>query len=209
MIEIPVRLNPKLYKSIELICKNGLHYSDNHREVRAAITSLVLLLQQELSEQSVETVSLRSLLRRTDPRNEFERPSLRLDPIQELSTGPKPLIDYDQQDAALSIKKIWSSFGRYLNVAARDYNGAGHRGQAKDPISVMSDEIAILWREQYIPWYAKAKRTWIDRSGINEAEVTLSVVVEGAFPDELDRRYRLREGRSLLALQRQLANFGR
>ena len=198
-----------MYKSIELICKNGLHYSDNHKEVRSAITAFVVLLQQELSEPSVEVSNLRSLLRRTDPNKEFERPSLRLDPIQELSTGPEPLIDYEQQDAALTIKKIWSSFGRYLNVAARDYNGAGNRGQAKDPISVMSDEIAILWREQYIPWYAKAKRTWIDRSGINEAEVTLSVVVEGAFPSELDRRYRLKEGRSLIALQRQLSNFGR
>jgi hypothetical protein len=192
---------------METICKQAIQYSDNNKEIRSSITALVVLLQQEVSEHSVETVGLRNLLRRTDPRNEFERPSLRLDPVQELAL--KQEIDNAQQDAALSIKKVWNSFNRYLNVAARDYNGAGSRGSAKDPISVMSDEVAHLWRDQYVPWYNKAKRTWIARSGINEAEVTLSIVVEGTYPSELDKRYRLTDGRSLLALQRQLANFGR
>lgn len=207
MNEIPIGLSPRAFKAVEQLAKKALQHSQNHKEVRAAITAIAVLFQNESSEPNLEVFALRRILKHYG-NQEFERPSQRLDPVYELSHGHKPPLDNDQHMAALKIKKVWSGFSHYLNVAAKDYNkSTGQRGHALDPISVMSDETAYLWRQVYSPWYERAKRKYIDRSGINEAEVTLAIVVEANFPQELDRRYRLKEGRSLTALQRQLTNF--
>jgi hypothetical protein len=207
MDQIPLGLlNPKVFKAIELVCKHGLSYSNNHSQVKAAVSNLTLLLQQETSEMSVEVVALRNLLRRSN--DEFDRPALRLDPIQELGQGSYPKLDSGQQEAALRIKQVWSSFGKYLTVAAKNLEGnGGYRGRSLDPISVMSDEVVYLWKEVYCPWYEKAKKTFVARSGINEAEITLFICVEGVFPHEVDKRFALPRETSLEVIQRQLKEF--
>lgn len=208
MEQIPLGLlNPKLFKAVEQVCKNGLSYSDNHKAVKDSISNLIVLLQQETSEMSVEVTSLRQLLRRSN--DEFDRPSLRLDPVQELGQGTYPKLDSGQQEAALKIKQVWSSFGKYLTASAKNLEANGsYRGRALDPIAVMSDEVASLWRDTYCPWYEKAKKTFIGRTGLNEAEITLFVAVEGVFPQELDKRFSLSVGTSLEVVQRQLSAFG-
>ena len=207
MQEIPLGLvSPKLFKAVELLCKNALSYSDNHKAVREAVANLTMLLQQETSEMSVEVVALRQLLRRS--KAEFDRPALRLDPIQELGTGSYPKIDSSLQEAALRIKQVWSSFGKYLNVSAKNLEANGsYRGRALDPVSVMSDDVAFMWRDIYVPWYNTSKKMYIGRSGINEAEVTLMICVEALFPHEIDKRFSLKLGTSLGVLQRQLKAF--
>lgn len=207
MSDIPIGLvNPRTFKALEILCKHALSYSDNHRAVRDAVASLTLLLQQETSEVSVEVVALRNLLKRSN--DEFDRPALRLDPVQELGQGTYPKLDSGQQEAALKIKQVWSSFGKYLTASAKNLEANGsYRGRALDPVSVMSDEVANLWRETYCPWYEKAKKTFIARTGLNEAEITLFVAVEGIFPVELDKRFSLNSGTSLEVVQRQLSAF--
>ncbi len=219
METIPIQLNPKLFKSMELVCKNAINYSGNHKLVRDSVANLILILQQESSELTVEIAALRQFLRRTNPNFDFSansrsaeepegRPKLRSDPIYTLGEEPNPKIDSDQISAALAIRRVWTAFGKYIGVAARNLDaGGGYRGRALDPLSVMSDEVAILWKESYCPWVEKAKRTWIGRSGITEAEVTLAVVVESIHPHELEARFRLKPDTALLALKNQLDRF--
>ena len=207
MDTIPIGLvSPKLFKAVELLCKNALSYSGNSKAVRDAVSNLTLLLQQETSEYSVEVVALRNLLKRAN--QEFDRPALRLDPVQELGLGSYPKLDSSQQEAALKIKQIWTSFGKFLTMAAKNLeSNGGYKGRSLDPVSVMSDETAKLWRSCYVPWYEQAKRTYVGRSGVNEAEITLYVAVEGIFPHEVERRFGLKPGAALEVLQRQLRLF--
>lgn len=217
-MDIPIRLNPKLFKALEAVCKNAVNYSGNHKLVRDSVANLTLLLQQEAPELTVEVAALRGFLHRTDPSFEFAasfrsaeqpngRPKLRTDPIEILGLEPNPSLDSEQISAATAIKKVWNSFGRYLTVAARNLDGTSYHGRALDPLSVMSEETAILWKQAYVPWVTKAKKTWIGRSGCHEAEITLAVVIECIHPHELDSRFRLKTGTALLALQHQLDRF--
>ncbi len=204
MLEIPIKLSPRLYKAMEAVCKHGLAYSQNHKLVRDAVNNLVLLLQQEAGETTAELTALRGLLRRTDSGFDGDRPKALQDPIEDLGLGSNPKLSPDQQAAALAIKRIWTSFGRFLQVASRNLEASGKKGRTLDPLDVMSDEVAVLWEETYKNWYQRGKRTFIGRSGCNEAEVTLRIVVEGCFPEETDRSYNLPTGSSLTVLQHQL-----
>jgi hypothetical protein len=219
-MDIPIKLNPRLARAIETLAKSSLTYSQNHMQVRNAITGLILVLDSEAGEPSVEVANLRNLLRRNDVTFDFAetirtssdpngRPPATLDPIHELGLGANPKISPEQQASAYTIKKIWSCFSRYLSVQAKNLEANGSSiGRRLDPIDVMGQDIAKLWKDVYCVWYNNGKRKYIGRSGITEVEVSIRVVVDGVFPHEVDKRYSLANGACLRALQHQLTLFG-
>jgi hypothetical protein len=206
-MEIPIVLEPRIAKALETVCKNALAYGQNHREVRASISNLIVLLEQQVSEPCVEIANLRNLLKRADP-DYSSRPAAELDPIYELALGSNPQITADQQAAAYQIKKVWAAFSRYLTVQAKNLeSNGGSKSRRLDPLDAMSTEVARLWKDIYTPWYAKARKSYIARSGINEAEIVLKVVVDCQWPHQLDKRFGLTPGSSLIAVQHQLTSF--
>lgn len=206
-MNIPIVLEPRIAKALETVCKTALAYGQNHREVRASIGNLIVLLEQQVSEPCVEVANLRNLLKRADPEYST-RPAVELDPVYELASGANPKLSPDQQAAAYQIKKIWTAFSRYLSVQAKNLESTGgSKGRRLDPLDSMSAEVAGLWENQYIPWYNKARKAYIARSGINEGEVVLKVVVECEWPHQLDKRFGLAPGSSLTAVQHQLTSF--
>lgn len=206
-MNVPIILEPRIAKALETVCKTALAYGQNHREVRASIGNLIVLLEQQVSEPCVEVISLRNVLKRAEP-GYSSRPAVELDPIYELASGSNPKLSPDQQAAAYQIKKIWTAFSRYLSVQAKNLESpGGSKGRRLDPLDSMSAEVARLWQDTYIPWYNKARKVYIAKSGINEGELVLKVVVECDWPHQLDKRFGLPPGSSLTAVQHQLTSF--
>jgi hypothetical protein len=210
-------LDPKVFKTLESLCKTALTYGDNHPNIRNAVANLSFQLQQHSmsihGELTIDVITIQQLLRKTDPRYEHQRPAIEQDPIIELSQGNYPKLSPDQQSAAATIRRIWQCFSKFLAVASRNYNTkSGKKHRILLPLDVMDQNTYDTYRDTYSPWINKAKLTPIVNFkkkplSTSHGEVVLAILTQDWFPKQLDLAHRLPRGSSLFALQHQLNLF--
>ena len=229
----PVVLPPRLYSPLESLAKDALLYASNHSGMRKAISNLVFAMRS-IAEESVghitaDIIALEALLKRSDPRQqELPLREPEKDPIVELARQKH--LNEDQEYAAQYIKKVWTAWGRHLQVAARSYDGGGGGGDKPlmDPLSGMGQELWESWRDVYTPWYdlAKTRAQWWyyplskdqtikgkterTRGGmVANTKLVLAIIMEPVFPGNLDMLLRLDRGTSLRVLKEELTELSK
>lgn len=203
-------LEPKIFKSVESLCKLSLAYSDNHPEIRRAVANLCFHMQQLNPNLTPDIISIRNILRKSNPNFEHERPPVEQDPILVLRQGSNPKLNEDQEVAASNIRKIWRALSKFLNSSAKDYNtSTSKKNKVLLPLDVIDQKTYDMYRDIYIPWYTNASRNPIlnykkEPMKISEGDVVLSILIEMLSPYQCDYVRRIPKGSSLRALQRQL-----
>ena len=211
-------LDPKLFKLIESLSRTALSYGDNHNTIRTCIGNLCFYLQQQSLQNyghlTIDTVTLKTLLKKTDPKYEFERPKPKLDVIEELGPLYQKKLTNDQQTAANQIRKVWAAFQKYLTVASRSYDTkSGKKNRVIQPLELMDPKLFVTYRNIYTPWYEKACRELVSSNDkriiTNEGDITTIIIVENIFPKELDLARNLKLGASIDILKKQLTLFNK
>lgn len=216
---VPTVLPPRIYRAIEALCRDALHYSDKHPTVRKLVTSVYQALEVEAHTQhgspSIEALSLKKVLTKIINSEEDNIPSHRLVPLQLLEADQ--LLRPEQIEAAHHILQVWQGWGRYLQVSGRKYEKGGSKRAGTSslgPLDVMGESTWALWREYYIPWERGARQRLVDGGGWLHArkescfEVVMGVVVKDISPKQLDQAFYWRQGSALIALQDELMRFG-
>lgn len=211
----PVVLPPRLYRPVEDLCRDALHYSDNAVGVRESIRKLVFamraLADQTLGHVAADALVLEGLLKRTDSRQQelaFKRPT---DPIEELHRQAH--LNPDQRSAALLIRRVWGAWGRHLTVVGHGFDSEGGGARTlKDPWLSMDEELWDLWRRIYVPWYEAAKKIHEPRESrgmVAVSKLVISIVMEPIFPGALDSLEHLKRGTCLRVLKQQLTELSK
>src|SRR5258708_1479955 len=134
---------PRLYFSLEKLCRDALSYGGNHQGVRQSVSSLIGVMRKEAVQiyghDTPGIFGLCALLERADPFRADPKRLPELDPIQELKRQAH--LDEDQVLAAGLVARINRAWGRFLSVAARAYEqkSATRRDRALDPWWVMGE----------------------------------------------------------------------
>ncbi len=208
---IQLTLDPLMFLMIERLCKSALTNSLNHPDVRHNITNLYLYLSRESIEKhgvdSVDVWMLHNLLVEQH-RELLQKPDI--DVLNVLSQGKRPRLGPDLLGSALTIRRIWQGFGKFLKLTSRNYSRSGpkKRTRSLDPIMIMSPDLLNLWTEMYKPWFNQANRTRVgDHPRITHAMVVLRIILDDVMPEILDKQFGLPRGMSMRTLKHQLRLF--
>jgi hypothetical protein len=215
----PVAIPPRLYKPIEDLCRDALHYSDNAVGMRETIRKLAFAMRAAVSDASggsasIDVLALEALLNRTDPNqrelpfNRTERPR---DPVEELFKQHH--LDSDQYASAMLLRDVWNAWGRHLLVVGHGFDGEGGGARTlKDPLTSMGQAQWDIWRSVYTPWYENAKKVTVvskSRGTIRVTSLVLAIVTESTFPGALDQILKLERGTCLRVLKEQLTELSK
>lgn len=215
--DLPLLLEPHVFRAVQNICSDALKFSEGHTQMRAQVTALLTLLRKQGNTlhgcDSVEVVALQALLRRFTPdaaaadKRVAAVVQATYDPIAVLVDREK--LTAEQGDAAGVIRDIWGAFSKYLAVAGRDYGkgGGGSRGRAMSPLDVMGDSIYEIWRTQYVPWQARARTRRIAGTRLTHLQMTLNVINDHYAPDMIDKSWKLKPDSALTVLKAELTDF--
>ena len=215
-ITVPSLFDPKVFRAAERCLALSLSTNNseaNRNTINQLIVEIANVARDKYGHESVESLALRQLLKRTAPRDENYNPH---------AHPPEPdIIEYLQDQkrltpteysAAMVIRSVWRAFGRYLTISGKgfDRTGGGKGASALGPVDVMGQETWEQWRDLYTPWYetAKARSTNRIKTGwVYNTELVFKIVVEGYRPEDLDKGFGMTSGAAYGALKAELGRF--
>jgi hypothetical protein len=211
---LPIVLAPQVFRSIEVLAQKSLLFGGNHPELRTSVGQVMQEMRKvarlQFGHDTVDVTTLKNLLARGDVKEQEKLRTPEPDPF--LMLGKK--LDASQMNAAYCIREIWNAFGRFLRIAGRNFEGGSgtkKRSRALDPIDVMGQETWEVWRDRYSPWVVGARQrrqpTKREQGFVTHAAVVVFVLMEDYHPEQVDRTYNFRDGKSLTVIRSEMDLF--
>lgn len=204
-------LEPRLFRALELVCKDAISLSNNHPAMRRSVGSVYFQLRtaaiERCGHETPDVIAIKSILDRTAPEG------IRRVPVKEVLTAlyEKGQLDADEIRAGKLIADIWRAFGRFLTVVSRSYDNApaGQRTRTCDPADVMGSSLNANWRDYYCPWYEVAKHKLVPSKVAymgykTRAALVLYVIVEQMMPRIIDKAFKLPRNTTITVVKEEL-----
>ncbi|HKX36995.1 MAG TPA: hypothetical protein VJM79_10085 [Rhizorhapis sp.] len=206
----------QIWAYVEQLVRDYLIMHANDKVSRDLVSQMALACRMEtmarFGHDSLETFALAKMLRTDGPR--FRQPAPRPDAITHINNYPhKPhRLEMDQENAANDIIRVWTAFGKFLEVSSRSIGGGGSaRSQALGPVDVMGQDLWDHHRQTYTPWYQIASKIPVARRtaglSLTVAGVVFKILIEDLYPEQLDSQFALIKGTALRALKAGLTAY--